>query len=87
MAVTEAMEPYPSPNCDAVLREAILDYLEENPDAMESVPAIAEWWIARSQIRVGVEALKRVLKELTDEGILKEIQISGETYCRLAKET
>lgn len=81
------MEPDPLPNCDVVLREAILDYLKENPSAMESVHGIAEWWIARSQIRVEVEALKRVLKELTAEGILKEIQISGETYCRLANET
>src|SRR5271169_5809034 len=39
---------------------------------MEAVDGIAEWWIARSQIRVRVEAVRRVLKELTDSGVLKE---------------
>jgi Fe2+ or Zn2+ uptake regulation protein len=79
------MEPDNPSDYDRILRQAILDYLDENPDAMESVNGIAEWWIGRSQIRVEVEALKRVLKELTESGILKEIQVAGETYCRLAK--
>jgi Fe2+ or Zn2+ uptake regulation protein len=87
MMPTDVMEPDAPAKSDAVLKQAILDYLKENPDAMESVRGIAEWWIARSQIRVEVEALTRVLKELTDNGILREIQISGETYCCLAKET
>ena len=55
-----------------MLRQAILKYLEEHPDAIDAVAGIAEWWIARSQIRVEVEALRRVLKELIESGILKE---------------
>ena len=72
-------------NADTVLRQAILDYLEEHPDAMEAVEGIAGWWIERSKIRVEVEALKRVLKELTESGVLKEMRVTGETYYRLAK--
>ena len=70
---------------DSVLRQAVLNYLEEHPDAMEAVDGIAEWWIARGQIRVEVEALRRVLKELTDSGVLKEMRVTGETYYRLAR--
>jgi len=54
---------------DSVLSQAILN--EEHPDAMEAVNGIAEWWIARSQIRVEVEAQRRVLQELTESGVLK----------------
>ena len=68
-----------------MLREAILKYLEEHPDAIDAVAGIAEWWIARSQIRLEVEALRRVLKELTESGVLKEMQVTGETYYRLAR--
>jgi Fe2+ or Zn2+ uptake regulation protein len=81
----ERMEPDDPSKYDALLRQAILDYLKENPDAMESVSGIAEWWIARSRIRVELEAVTRVLKGLTESGLLTEIQIKGETYCRLAK--
>jgi Fe2+ or Zn2+ uptake regulation protein len=74
-----------SSNDDSVLRQAILKYLEEHPDAIDAVAGIAEWWIARSQIRVEVEALRRVLKELTESGVLKEMRVTGETYYRLAR--
>jgi Fe2+ or Zn2+ uptake regulation protein len=74
-----------SSNDDSVLRQAVLNYLEEHPDAMEAVDGIAEWWIARSQIRVEVEALRRVLKELTESGVLKEMRVTGKTYYRLVR--
>ena len=66
------MKTHDSSHDDSVLRQAILNYLEEHPDAMDAVNGIAEWWIARSQIRVEVEALRRVLKELTESGVPKE---------------
>jgi hypothetical protein len=72
-------------NDDSVLRQAILNYLEEHPDAMEALDGIAEWWIARSQIRVEGEALGRVLEELTKSGVLKEMRVTGKTYYRLAR--
>ena len=62
-----------------------MNYLEEHPDAMEALDGIAEWWVARSQIRFEVEALSRVLKELTESGVLKEMRVTGKTYYRLAK--
>ena len=72
-------------NDDSVLRQAILNHLEEHPDAMEALDGIAEWWVARSQIRVEVEALGRVLEELTESGVLKEMRVTGKTYYRLAR--
>jgi Fe2+ or Zn2+ uptake regulation protein len=72
-------------NDDSVLRQAILNYLEEHPNAMEALDGIAEWWITRGQIRVEVEALGRVLEELTKSGLLKEMRVTGKTYYRLAR--
>jgi hypothetical protein len=53
------------------LSSAVLGYLAENPRAMDTLEGIAEWWIARHQIRVEVSALARVLRRLTESGLLE----------------
>jgi Fe2+ or Zn2+ uptake regulation protein len=62
------------------LSSAILRYLAENPRAMDTLEGIAEWWIARQQIRVEVSTLIRVLNRLTERGLL-EVTGTGE-YAR-----
>ena len=59
---------------------AVLQYLAENPRAMDTLEGIAEWWIARQQIRVEVATLARVLNRLTERGLL-DVTGSGE-YAR-----
>jgi hypothetical protein len=58
--------------------EAILDYLKEHPHAMDTVEGIAGWWLMRQQIKVGVTMLVKVLRQLTDDGLLEEVD-AGET--------
>ena len=62
------------------LTSAVLGYLAENPRAMDTLEGIAEWWIARQQIRVEVTMLARVLRRLTERGLL-EVTGRGE-YAR-----
>jgi DNA-binding IclR family transcriptional regulator len=62
------------------LASAVLRYLAENPRAMDTLEGIAEWWIARQQIRVEVTTLARVLRRLTECGLL-EVTGRGE-YAR-----
>jgi len=62
------------------LTSAVLRYLAENPRAMDTLEGIAEWWIARQQIRVEVTTLARVLRRLAERGLL-EVTGSGE-YAR-----
>ena len=62
------------------LSSAILRYLAENPRVMDTLEGIAEWWIARQQIRVEVSTLVRVLNRLTERGLL-EVTGTGE-YAR-----
>jgi hypothetical protein len=48
----------------------ILSYLEEHPQASDTLEGIAEWWIMRQQIRVEIECLKKVLQDLAERGLL-----------------
>ncbi len=57
---------------ELVLRELVLRYLAEHPDAMDTLDGIAEWWVTREQLRVDMQRLTKVLGELTRSGILEE---------------
>jgi DNA-binding IclR family transcriptional regulator len=58
---------------DEEVAQDILGYLAEHPRAMDTAEGIAEWWIMRQQIRVNVAALTRVLRGMTERGLLEEI--------------
>jgi hypothetical protein len=68
---------------DEELAQAILAYLAEHPQAMDSVEGIAQWWLMRQQIRVGVKTLTRVLRGLADRGLLEEVADGGQRRYRL----
>jgi hypothetical protein len=55
------------------IAEAILGYLGEHPQAMDTLDGIAEWWLARYRVSYELEAVKRAVRHLTDEGLLEEI--------------
>ena len=55
------------------IAEAVVEYLREHPDAMDTMQGIAEWWLMRHQIRTGVTAIANVLSRLTASGVLEEI--------------
>jgi len=57
---------------DQEVADAILGYLAEHPQAMDTADGIAQWWIARQWIRVGVTTVTRVLRGLTERGLLEE---------------
>jgi Fe2+ or Zn2+ uptake regulation protein len=68
---------------DEELAEAILQYLAEHPHAMDTLEGIAEWWLMRQQVRVQVNALARVLRQLTEQGFLEAIGSGEDTRYRL----
>jgi len=72
----------PTDDDDAVA-ESVLRYLAEHPRAMDTLEGIAEWWIAREQVRVSVTTLGRVVRRLTEVGVLEEIVGGDETRYRL----
>jgi hypothetical protein len=72
---------------EAELAEAILEYLSEYPHAMDTLEGIAEWWVMREQVRVEVDALVRVLQQLTKDGLLEEIGPDDNPRYRLRSQT
>jgi hypothetical protein len=62
-----------------------MDYLVEHPNAMDTSEGIAEWWIMRRQIKVEVEAVQRVLSQLTARGLLEKIGSGASARYRLKK--
>jgi hypothetical protein len=62
------------------IAQAILNYLGEHPNAMDTLQGIADWWLQREQVRVTIEMLARVLSRLTASGQLEEIG-EGTTRC------
>lgn len=71
---------------DVHLEEAILAYLSEHPDAMETREGIAEWWVMRRVVRAEVEAITRVLHRLTARGVLEEVGAGAQCRYRLKKQ-
>jgi len=65
-----------------------MNYLAEHPQAADTLEGIAEWWVMRQKVRVDLEALTKVLCDLTDRGLLEKIG-SGESarYCLKTKQT
>jgi hypothetical protein len=59
---------------EAELSRAILLYLEEHPQAQDTLEGIASFWVMRQKVREDVEAVAIVLSKLTKSGQLEEIR-------------
>lgn len=58
---------------DEEVADAILGYLAEHPQAMDTLEGIAEWWLMRHQVYVNVATLARALSRLTEDDALEGI--------------
>jgi hypothetical protein len=70
---------------DAVLAQAVRDYVSGHPSAMDTVEGIAEWWIPGNIRPFTTEVLKRVLDRLTAEGVLNRIRRGAQVHYRAAR--
>jgi hypothetical protein len=68
---------------DERLEEAIVGYVREHPECMDTLEAITHWWVMRRIVRVEVEAVARVVARLTERGVLDVVEIAGERRYRL----
>ena len=53
------------------IEQEVLEYLRENPGAMDSIEGIAAWWLPRHEVRVGVELVARALERLEMDGLIE----------------
>ena len=56
------------------LSSLLFGYLSEHPGAADTLRGIAQWWVARQQIRVELDLLAKVLDRLVCEG---QLEVSG----------
>jgi len=49
----------------------ILDYLQKNPDAGDTLEGIASWWLGLQQIDISVSEVEDALNSLLEEGLIR----------------
>lgn len=77
-------DPPESERREAILRETLLQYLAEHPQAMDTAEGIYAWW-TKGAPGSDVETVRRVLDRLTDEGLLDRVGAGRYSHYRLAK--
>lgn len=63
----------PTSESESDLYRAVVGYLDENPEAMDTLEGIAEWWVMRQRIRTSVSTIARVVRQLVDDGLLEQL--------------
>ena len=53
---------------------AILDYLRKHPEAQDTLPGIAEWWLPEPETKGQKSGVKEALDELVADGLISEHQ-------------
>lgn len=69
---------------DKEIGESLIRYLAEHPQAMDTAAGITEWWM-RGEANRDVEAVGRVLTELTRQGLLEKVGLGKYAHYRLKK--
>ncbi len=65
------------------MADAILGYLAEHPRASDTMEGIAEWWIMRHEVRVEVNTLERILRQLINSGLLEKTEVGDQALYHL----
>ena len=70
---------------DAICDE-LIGYLQEHPDAMDTLTGIADWWFPRHRVRVGVEKVAQALRSLEVRGLIERIGGEDNPLFRLRRD-
>ena len=67
-------------------REAILQYLHNNPNAADSLDGIVSWWLPSTYKKVDASKIEQVLRQLVSEGlVIKSFLVDGTILYRQGK--
>lgn len=62
------------------LHDAILRYLQSNPNAADSLDGIMNWWLPKlGYERVDSEIVLQALEQLTAEGVVRKVSLMDGT--------
>ena len=70
---------------DEQVADAILAYLSEAPNAMDTANGVTEWWLMRQHVRDEVEIVTRALDMLVARGALEVVDTKAQRCYRLAR--
>ncbi len=56
----------------------ILEYMVENPNAMDEADGILAWWFSRERIKAGLARLEVILSDLVSRGLVVAYPLTGE---------
>lgn len=62
------------------LRGEILLYLQNNPNAADSLEGIVTWWLPQMYESVDAASVEQVLEQLIAEGRVKKLSLIDGTY-------
>ena len=65
--------------------DAVMAYLAECPNAMDTKVGVTEWWVMRQQVRAQVEAVGRALDRLVADGVLEIVGTGEQRRYRLKR--
>jgi hypothetical protein len=80
----DAATPGSTASADSDLAKMVMGYLRHQPEVMDSLEGIAQWWLSRQRIRIEVTALSRALKQLVAEGKLEAVGLPDRQLYRMA---
>lgn len=55
----------------------ILEYMVENPNAMDEAEGILAWWFSRERIKAGLAKLEVILNDLASQGLVVAYPLPG----------
>lgn len=55
----------------------ILEYIQKNPDAGDTLEGIVRWWLDSEMINKSVEEVAKALEALIEKGLLKKVKLSN----------
>ena len=65
----------------------ILDYLEQNPDAVDTIEGITKFWMQRDNAEITSAKVSRTLEKMVKKGRIKVFQsLDGTLYYKLKKD-
>jgi hypothetical protein len=67
------------------LVRAMMSYLGEHPQAMDTVRGIAEWWFSPQQVQADLETLDKVLQGLVAQGLIEQVDSGNGPLYRLKR--
>ena len=75
----------PCPDESSIASE-ILAYLQEHPDAQDSIEGIMQWWLLERNIAFQAKLLREALAGLVKEGSVIEVVSQSGSHYKLNKE-